>query len=40
MTILFRDLHVSIDPAVLLSMFTLFSGLLGVIHNHKKTRRK
>ena len=39
MTILFHDLHVSIDPAVLLSVLTLASGFLGVIH-HKRARRK
>ena len=39
MTILFRDLHVNIDPAVLLAVLTLVSGLLGLIR-HQKARRK
>ncbi len=39
MTILFFGLHLSIDPAVLLSVLTLVSGCLGASH-HRRTRRK
>ena len=39
MTVMFFGLHLSIDPAVLLSVLTLVSGCWGGSY-HRKTRRK
>ena len=40
MTLLFHDIHFTVDPAVVLSALTLASGVLGVLRHRRNTRRK